>query len=193
LGWIYKWFWVTFAIKAPGIIIPVCGIDGKIAGMQIRLDKPINERKYIWLSSKGLDGGASPSSPIHFVGDPAAKRIYVTDGSLKGTVAHALSGRTFICLAGVKNLGGLDDLLICLKANGMVEALESFDMKKLTDNQIGESAARLRQRLSVHGFEVSSATWSDKALDGVDDYFLHRKQARKNHVHDVDISAAQAV
>ncbi|MCL2189794.1 MAG: DNA primase [Defluviitaleaceae bacterium] len=180
-------------LNAPGIVIPVCSIDGRIAGLQIRLNNPVNSRKYIWVSSNDLDGGASSGAPIHFLGDPAAKRVYITDGSLKGMVAHTLSRHTFICLPGVKNLGGLDDLLTCVKANGTTETLEALDIKKLTDKQAGESAAMLRGKLSAHGFKVTSAVWEDKSLGGVDDYFLHRMKTTKNHVYNVDISTAVAV
>ena len=174
--WNGKW---SVKLKTPGIIIPVYGIDGKIAGIQIRLNKPINNRKYIWLSSIGLDGGASPGAPIHFIGDPAAKRVYVTDGALKGTIAHNLTGHTFICLPGANSLKGLDDLLLCLKANGTVEAVEAFNISKLANEQAKESANKLREKLYAHGFKVTSAVWNDKALNGVDDYFLNRAKEKK--------------
>ena len=180
-------------LKAPGILIPICGIDGKITGIQIRLNKPVNGRKYIWVSSNNMDNGASPGTPIHFIGDPTAKRIYVTDGSLKGTVAHTLTNQTFVCLPGVKSMGGLDNLLKCLKENGTTEALEAFNMDKLTDKQAGESAKKLREKLSEHGFKVTSAVWEDKSLRGVDDYFLQRSKLKRNHVNSVDILAACAV
>jgi len=180
-------------LKAPGILIPVRGIDGKITGMQIRLNKPINNRKYIWFSSAGLDGGTSSGAPIHFTGDPAAKRVYITDGFIKGAVAHSLTNHTFICLPGVKSLTGLDDLLCCLKANGTVEAIEALNINKLTDKQAGESAAKLRERLSTHGFKVTSAVWGDKSHKSVDAYYLHRARMKKNQIYDVDITAAVAV
>ena len=158
-----KW---NVKLKAPGILIPVRGIDGKITGIQIRLNKPVNGRKYIWVSSNGLDSGASPGAPIHFLGDPTAKRVYVTTGSLKGTVAHTLTNHTFICLPGEKSLGGLDDLLLRLRENGVTEALEAFDMNKLTDKQTGDSAAKLREKLFSHGFKVTSAVWEDIRYKG---------------------------
>ena len=176
--------------KAPGILIPICGIDGKISGIQIRLDKPINGRDYIWFSSKGLEGGTSSGAPIHFIGDPAAKRIYVTDGAMKGTVAHALTGNTFVCLPGTKSLNRLDELLSHLKANDVIEALEAFDMTKLTDEQAGEPAAKLRQLLSTCGYKVSSAVWRDKSISSVDEYFLNRIKKERGHVHSVAISSA---
>jgi len=180
-------------LKAQGVIIPVVGIDGKIAGLQIRLNKPINERKYIWVSSLGLDGGASPGSPVHFIGDPTAKRVYVTDGVLKGSVAHALTGHTFICLPGMKNMSELDKLLVCLKANGTIEAVEAFGINKLTDEHVAESAVKLRKKLSAHGFKVVSAIWDDKSLSGVDDYYVQRANSGKNHVYDVNTSPNAAI
>ena len=178
--------------KAPGILIPVRGINGNITGMQIRVDKPINGRKYIWFSSKDLDGGTSPGAPVHFIGDPAAKQVYVTNGALKGSVAYALTGHSFICLPDAKNLSGLDNLLSHLKANGTTEVLEAFDMKKTTDKQAGEYAANLRKWLSTFGFKVTSAVWGDKSHESIDDYFLHRMMKKRNHVYDVDISAVAA-
>jgi len=179
-------------LKAPGVLIPVYGIDGKIAGMQIRLNKPINGRKYIWFSSVGMDDGTSSGAPIHFIGDPTAKLIFVTDGSLKGTVAHSLTGYTFVCLPGAKSLNGLDKLLSCLKANRTVEVIEAFGIKKLTDEQAKESAAKLREKVSAHGFKVTSAIWEDKTLEGVDDYFLHRTKTKRSHVYSVAIKATVA-
>ena len=181
-----KW---NVALKAPGVLMPISSIDGRITGIQIRLNRPVNGRKYIWLSSNGLEGGVTSGSPIHFIGDPTAKRIYVTDGSLKGTVAHILTNHTFVCLPGAKILDGLDNLLVRLKANGTTEFLEAFNINKLTDQRANESAANLRKKLSGFGFKVTSAVWNDKSLAGVDDYFLHRKIAGANHVYSVDISA----
>jgi len=180
-------------LKAPGILIPVRGIDGKIAGIQIRLDKPINNRKYIWFSSPDLDGGASSGAPVHFIGDPTAKRIFVTDGALKGAVAHILTGYTFVCLPGAKSLGGLNDLLLQLKSNGTTEALEAFNINKLTDKKAAESAAKLREKLSFYGFKVTSAIWSNESLNGVDDYYLQRIKEERSHVQPVALTPPKSL
>jgi hypothetical protein len=177
-------------LRAPGILIPVHGIDGKIAALQIRLNKSVNDRKYIWFSSTGKIGGASSGSPIHFVGDPTAKRVYVTEGPLKGTIAHKLTQYSFICLPSANSMGQLDELLICLKSNGVTEIIEALDKDKETNIHIATAAAKLRDRLSSFGFKVKSAVWDEKDLKGVDDYYLHRLQERNGMVYDVDIVAA---
>ena len=161
-------------------MIPIRVIDGRILGIQIRLNKPVNGRKYIWLSSPDLEGGASSGSPIHFIGEPAAKRVYITDGALKGTVAHNLTGYTFACLPGVKSLSELESLLLHLKANGTVEILEAFNISKLNDSQLGISASKLREKAASYGFKVSSAVWGDTSLLGIDDYFQSRAMTAKN-------------
>jgi len=180
-------------LKAPGILIPICGMDGKIAAIQIRLNNPINGHKYIWLSSADLDSGVTSGAPIHFIGDPAAQRIYVTDGALKGTIAHTLTGYTFICLPRAKELDNLDGILENIKANGTIEAIEALNINKLTDKKTGEIATALREKLSSHGFKVTSAIWGEKSLSGIDDYFLHRMSTKRNHAYDVDITGAVAV
>ena len=79
---------IQFHKKASGILIPVCALDGRVEGFQIRLDHPIEDKKYIWFSSSNQFRGASIGGPVHFIGNPAAKTVYVTEGALKANVAH---------------------------------------------------------------------------------------------------------
>ena len=78
---------IKFCTKMSGILIPVRGIDGLIYGMQIRLDVPIKDEnddpeksgtKYIWLSSSNKPMGVSSGTPIHFIGDPYARNVYIS-------------------------------------------------------------------------------------------------------------------
>ncbi|MCL2620276.1 MAG: hypothetical protein FWD97_05005 [Defluviitaleaceae bacterium] len=127
--WNGKW---NVKLNAPGILIPIYGMDGKIAALQIRLNKVFSGRKYIWLSSSDLEGGASSGAPIHFIGDPNAKRVFVTEGALKGNIAYSLSGHTFVCIAGANNLGGMDAALSFFRDNGIAkEIVEALDMDKV--------------------------------------------------------------
>lgn len=180
----------TVKLTAPGLLIPVCGIDGKIEAMQIRLNNPLNDRKYIWLSSKGLDGGATSGSPLHFVGDPTAKKIFITEGPLKGGVAHSLTRHTFICLPGVNSVGKLDSLLKTLKANGTEIIYEAFDIDKYTNEHVKKAAQRLREMAKELCFKVYSTTWENKDLKGVDDYYLARRRERQKGVYTVDVKSA---
>lgn len=123
---------INFNPKCSGILIPIRTIQSQIIGFQIRIDRPIDGRKYIWLSSIGRNLGTSSGSPIHFVGDPNAESVGVTEGGLKGYVANGLSGKTFLCQAGVnKKKESLYWALKELKANGCLKLVgECNDMEK---------------------------------------------------------------
>lgn len=45
-----------------GYLCPVYSLNHKIKGFQIRVDHPVNKRKYIWFTSSGFDGGTSSGS-----------------------------------------------------------------------------------------------------------------------------------
>lgn len=133
-----KWT-VNFNSVTAGIIIPAKGIDGMIRGAQIRLDTPIRDQesdpdksgtKYLWLSSASKKRGVSSGSPVHFVGDPFARVVYLTEGLLKADVAHFLMDRSFAATAGANNVNKLDMLFALLAANGTEVIIEAEDMDK---------------------------------------------------------------
>lgn len=102
---------IYFTAKNSGILIPILSVEGRIQGFQIRLDHVTDSKKYIWLSSSNYQMGVSSGSPIHVVGDLNAETVYVTEGALKGTIAHYLSGDTFICAPGVNQYRSLQPVL----------------------------------------------------------------------------------
>lgn len=125
-----KWT-INFSGKNSGFLIPVRSMEGRIQGMQIRLDKVVDKRKYVWFSSANRKMGTSSGSPIHIIGNPDAEEIYVTEGPLKGTVAHYLSGKSFVAVAGVNQYKGLSELLDCFKQRNLKKVFEAHDMEKL--------------------------------------------------------------
>lgn len=107
---------VRFSKRLAGILIPARGLDGLIHGTQILLDVPLrNENdppgkagaKYIWLSSSTKHMGVTSGSPVHFVGNPFARTVYVTEGLLKADIAHLLMDRSFVAIAGANIEGNL--------------------------------------------------------------------------------------
>ena len=120
-----------FNSKSSGYMVPVRNIDGLIEGMQIRLDRPYDGMKYIWLSSVNYHMGVSSGSPVHLVGEPGAKVVFITEGPLKGDVASFLSGRTFGCVPGVNQYANLENFLKQMKEMGTEFVYEAYDMDKL--------------------------------------------------------------
>jgi DNA primase (bacterial type) len=114
-----------------GFFIPIISIDGLIQGMQIRLDKPYNGMKYLWFSSSNKENGVTSGSPVHFIGDVNRDVIYLTEGALKGNIAHEYAKHTMLCVAGVNQYKHLPELLMRLKKSGMKYLIEAYDMDKL--------------------------------------------------------------
>lgn len=121
---------IYFTAKNSGILIPILSIEGRIQGFQIRLDHVTDSKKYIWLSSSNYQMGVSSGSPIHVVGDLNAETVYVTEGALKGTIAHYLSGDTFICAPGVNQYRSLQPVLESLSKKNLKFVYEAYDMDK---------------------------------------------------------------
>lgn len=148
-----KWT-VKFYTRTSGILIPLCGVDGLLRGLQIRLDHPIRDEndppdkqgaKYLPLTSTGKSQGASSGCPIHFIGDPHARVVYVTEGALKADIVHALTGRTLIATMGANNPNGLDELFSFLGRNGTEEIIEAADMDKYRNVEVNRGAAVVYQ------------------------------------------------
>ena len=122
---------IHFSNKSSGFLVPVRNMDGLIVGAQIRLDHPYDGRKYIWLSSTNFHMGTSSGSPVHLAGSPGEKTIFITEGPLKGDLAHALSGRTFGCVPGANQYANLPPFLREMKQMGTQSVYEAYDMDKL--------------------------------------------------------------
>ena len=130
---------MNFYRKNAGILIPAVGYDGMIHGLQILLDSPLKQKddppdksgaKYIWFSSSSKNMGVTSGSPVHFIGNPSARVVYVIEGLLKADISHCLTNRTFAAIAGANNTSQLDTLFALLAQNGTEEIIEAHDMDK---------------------------------------------------------------
>ena len=175
---------INFGSRTAGILLPAVGMDGLICGMQIRLDTPLRRRddppgksgaKYIWLSSVGKPHGVTSGSPLHFVGEPFAKTVYVTEGLLKADIAHCLTGRSFVAVAGVNSLNGLESALRCMAQNGTKLVVEAYDMDKLENEYVTSAAEKVQQIARVAGLQSTSLVWNT-AYKGIDDWQLALRQ-----------------
>ena len=180
---------VNFTTMTAGLLIPVRGMDRRICGLQIRLDVPIKDKdddpedegaKYIWLSSAGKQMGTSSGSPVHFVGDPSARVVYVTEGALKADVAHTLMKRTFAATAGANNTASLEGLFAYLSENGTQTIIEAEDMDKYRNEHIYSGASKISRMAKEVGMACRPLTWNPN-YKGVDDWqlALRRKHERK--------------
>lgn len=181
---------VKFHTRTSGILIPAVGIDGLIHGAQILLDVPIKDKddppekagtKYIWLSSSTKHLGVTSGSPVHFVGNPFARTIYVTEGFLKADIAHYLMNRSFVALAGANNVSQLEPLFALLAQNGTELIIEAHDMDKYSNEMIAKGCSKIYLLAKKNGMESKRLTWNPN-YKGIDDWQLalrRREQKEK--------------
>lgn len=171
---------VKFYSRTAGILIPIRSMDGMIQGLQIRLDHPIKGEndppdkegaKYLCFSSSDKNMGTSSGAPVHFVGDPTARVVYVTEGALKADIAHALTGRAFAATIGANNTSGLDALFAALKRSGTEEIIEAEDMDKYRNKAVNSGASKIYLLARKHGLACRRLTWNPK-YKGIDDWLL---------------------
>lgn len=163
--------------KASGYFVPVLSLTGLIQGCQIRLDRPFSKCKYIWFSSSEREGGTGSGSPVHVIGGPS-KTVFVTEGPLKATVAHCLSGHTFVAVAGAGQYGALAPVLERLQTLGTQTVLEAYDMDKLQNESVANGVQHFLTLAQDKGLKVRQLKW-DPAYKGVDDFYLARRNAQQ--------------
>ena len=175
---------INFSSLTAGILIPCVGIDGLIKGLQILLDVPLKDKdnphdkkgaKYIWLSSSSKNMGVTSGSPAHFVGNPFARTIYVTEGLLKADIAHYQMNRSFVAVAGANNLAELDGLFKILAQNGTELIVEAHDMDKFNNEATYKGKLKIYQIARNHELKCMSLTWNPN-YKGIDDWQLAMKQ-----------------
>lgn len=189
-----KWT-VRFFKRTSGILIPYRGVDGTILGLQTRLDVPLRNDddppdkvgvKYLTLSSADKPMGTSSGSPVHFVGDPCSRVVYVTEGALKADIAHMLTNRTFAATVGTGGTAGLRELFAFLHRNGTEEIIEAEDMDKYSKPGVQKGASQIYLLAKEFGMSCKRLTWNPN-YKGIDDWqlALHRKEKQKKEAQEM--------
>lgn len=164
----------TFVQERRGILIPARDQDGKIQGLQIRLDK-IKKGKFRWISSIGKQDGCKAEGWTHMIGDPKPT-VLLTEGPLKADVIHYITGQTVIAVPGVNSLKHLKETLEYLQSQGTTKVMTCFDMDYLKNPHVRDGYYNLANILAEVGIEYGTYLW-DPQFKGLDDYVWHcRKQ-----------------
>lgn len=190
---------MAFYKKTSGILIPAIGFDGRLQGFQIMLDVPLKHKddppekpgaKYIWFSSSSKTDGTGSGSPVHLIGDPSARVVYVIEGLLKADISHCLTGRTFAAIAGANNTSPLDPLFALLAQNGTEEIIEAHDMDKYNNQMTMAGASKIYLTARKYGMNCRRLTWNPN-YKGFDDWqlALRRENQRRKEIDRLSFKA----
>ena len=190
---------MAFYKKTSGILIPAIGFEGRLQGFQIMLDVPLKHKddppekpgaKYIWFSSSSKTDGTGSGSPVHLIGDPSARVVYVIEGLLKADISHCLTGRTFAAIAGANNTSPLDPLFALLAQNGTEEIIEAHDMDKYNNQMTMAGASKIYLTARKYGMNCRRLTWNPN-YKGFDDWqlALRRENQRRKEIDRLSFKA----
>ena len=160
----------TFISIWRGILVPVRDIKGRIQGLQVRRDNH-NKRKYRWVSSAEIDGGANGCGAegwIHLAG-PVRERILLIEGPMKADIVHHLTGQTVLAIPGVNSLRHLEKALTELIGLGVRHITTAFDMDFLRNPHVQSGYAELVNLLGRMDLKFGTYLWHPD-YNGLDDY-----------------------
>jgi hypothetical protein len=145
---------------AAGILIPVRDVKGRIIALKTRVDKPLNDQRYFYVSSYKY-GGPGPGNPVHV---PAffdevyqGAIVRVTEGELKADVAQVLSGTLTISVAGVQSWQTAFPVLSALDARIVVIA---FDKDARGNKNVGACLRAFADAVLKNGYKMEVETWN---------------------------------
>lgn len=189
---------VNFSKYCTGILIPVLSFNKKIQGFQIRLNKPFADgKKYIWFSSISYYKGSSVGAPVHFIGSLENRSVYVTEGSLKATVAHYLfEGRTFVAIAGASQYQKLTEYMMLFKKYHVKLFVEAMDIDKFKNMHVMKGCLSLKHIIEQNHFPLIHLAWNT-AYKGIDDCIYMKKVQQQKGIqfknYDIDTYAKKCL
>ena len=112
-------------------------------------------KKYSWYSSSEKDTGCGVSGceNIHFAGDWSTipKACCITEGILKSDIAAYLSGKPFIGLVGVNNVGQLVKVLTYLAERGLESVYIYVDMDYRDKREVQKALDNIKKKINQSG------------------------------------------
>ena len=134
-----------------GILVPARTPEGKIQGLQVRLDF-IKKGKFRWLTSIGKQDGCKAECWTHIAGEPTST-ILLTEGPMKADIIHHITGQTVIAVPGVNSLNHLKETLEYVQSKGTTKIMTVFDMDYLKNPHVKDGYFNLATLLAQVGFE----------------------------------------
>lgn len=172
-----KWTMLQFT---GGFLIPQRNGLGQIQGLQIRLDKPTANSKYLTLSSAERPGGAKGRTYCHLAWEKGMSldRVILTEGPLKADIISQYTGLPVLAIPGVNAISLLERALYDLKNAGLRKILIAFDMDLYENIHVQNALDRLKNMLAAYRIPHSQLVW-DKNYKGLDDYLVANKKKKE--------------
>lgn len=167
--------WTFSALE--GYLIPIRDLLGRIISFQIRLDKPINNLRYMYFTSAKYETGAKAICAPNVSFGKDTKVINVTEGPLKADISTFFSNETFLGVPGVNS--GIDILLKYIEEINPVKVVLCYDMDMYQTKEVKEALIKLIGLLDKKDIYYELKLW-DKRFKGIDDYYFALSKKESN-------------
>lgn len=159
--------------KATNLMIPIFNFKKQLVSFHMR---GLTQSSPYWsFSSSGEKKGCSPGTPTGYWGDTNAETIMLTEGALKGYLAHIWTGLPVMYILGVSSQTMLDDALKDAKKAGVKNIIMAFDMDYDSKPQVKEAVDQVKEKIQNAGLSYKVITWNHD-YNGIDDYLYYAKQ-----------------
>lgn len=164
-----------------GIIIPVLTIDKEVAGLQVRLDNPTSNTKYLNLSTDGYDKGTSCGILTHVALPSTLKTndIWITEGTIK---ANVIMSRLQASAIGISGVAGWHDVLEIIRnihkkhniseGNIIIAFDADYEQKEQVFYHMAEMYKAIEKEFDQDLHPIYFATWDIQKGKGIDDYVI---------------------
>jgi hypothetical protein len=168
-----------------GFFIPYRDVQGRIVGLQIRLDKPRGSTKYIWFSTPPdhFSCGTSSGSPIHFAKPDRGKQsssAVLIEGALKADIVCERWNVAAIAIAGASGFN--PEKILAEIQSGLPEVKKldvAFDADWKDNKAVRSGLERLLKAIPGSGLETETLEWDiktdGKGLDDVLNNLVEKK------------------
>lgn len=188
-----KGIW-TMCKRKGGILVPYHSFKNEIVCMQLRkndedllVDEETgeSENKYSWIASGGYQDGCKASTAVHYACDFSwdqekkefypmihGNKILLTEGAMKGDLAHAISGFSILCLPGVNSANdALKADLPLLKGIGVDTIVNAYDMDRVMNIHVAEALFKIKGIIEEAGMKMEELYWSVEMVSFKGDHF----------------------
>jgi hypothetical protein len=164
-------------VKGSGFFVPYRDIHQAIRGMQVRLD--FGKMRYLWLSSKDHETGASPGAPVHYCRpDLVTDKVWITEGGLKAICISEYENIPVIAIGGVTAVNN-ENFFRKIKEDlpNVTKVAIAFDIDWKKNHQVANALGRMGMEAKKQNYEVSILDWDEKIGKGYDDYLRAKKNS----------------
>lgn len=172
-------------LAPPGMLIPVCDVDGRIVAIKVRVDSPkAGSRKYLYASSAS-EGGPSPGAPVHVprCRPEIANIIRITEGPIKSDIATLRTGILTLSIPGVTTFRSVLRVLQQLQPETVLIAFDA-DFREKRD--VARCLIQLVLLLQLKGYEVIVETWPLSKGKGLDDLLVSGGKPRQRRGSEIE-------